>query len=195
MKFGRKPKDLELNAEFSSERFRMVPCSFVDAFQISYLWNANPEILRNITFDSRPRSKVQWYRQFTRPDGHKNFVHGIVPKSGKGAIGLHIVALNDSGVATPSIALHAKSWWGKGVFAEVRRAAMDHFFTSDRVNKFTSMVSGRNMASIFNYRALGLNPTGTLRQHRRDPADDTYHDIIIFEVLKEDWPLPAEGAA
>lgn len=187
MRIGRKTTDAQLNAAFESARFRMVPCSFADAFRISFLWNSTPEILRNITFDSRPRSKVQWYRQFTRPDGNWNFVHGIVPRDGTGAIGLHIVTLDANGVATPSIALHAKSWWGKGVFAEVRRAAMDHFFQSDRVNKFTSLVSGRNMSSIFNYRALGLSPTGTLRQHRRDPADGTYHDLIIFEVLREDW--------
>ena len=190
----RTPKDAQLAAGFETERFDLVPCSLGDAFKLSWRWTQDPEILLNITFDTTPRSKVAWFRTFPRPDNRSDFAHGIVPKGGAGAIGMHSISVDRNGTAHMSIVVHGRSWWDKGVFAEVRRAALAHVFASDRVVKCLGFVHARNAASIFNYRQLGFRMIGPLRQHRRDPHTGERHDVVYFELLREEWQANGSGA-
>jgi len=187
MRFWRKP-DPFLSRTVKTERFDLVPCGVTDAFNISWRWTRDREILENLTFDTTPRNKVQWFRELEKPNNYNNFTHAIIPRGKRNVIGLHRISINVYKTATIAIAIHDRAWWGKGVFAEVRGSLMSHFFHSDRIVRFQAIVNARNFSSVFNYKKLGYRHAGTLKNARLDPATGTFFDVLLFEMLRESWP-------
>ena len=52
--------------------------------------------------------------------------------------------------------------------------------------KVYGRVDGRNMASIFNYKAQGFTNEAILRQHSQG-ADGERHDLLTFGMLRAEW--------
>ncbi len=180
-------KDPFLIKPVRTDRFDLVNCTHAEALKVTLPWARDPEILHNLMYDQSSYSRVQWAKKLGRPDGRHLFFHAIVAREIKGTIGTHRIRLDRSGNASLSIVLTAKSWWGKGVFEEVRMGLMDHFSRSPHVNRFFGRVISTNTSSIYNYKKLGFRMIGYDRQSWSSPSSAEMVDTFHFEYLAEDW--------
>ena len=188
LRFGKKVEpDPHLIRPVKTERFDLVNCNRAEALKVTLPWASNPEILHNLMYDQAQYSRLKWATKLGKPDGRHLFYHAIVAREIKGTIGAHQIRLDRSGTASMSIALTAKTWWGKGVFEEVREALMDHFSQSPLVERFFGRVISGNTSSIYNYKKLGFRMIGYDLRAWRDPSTDELLDSMHFEFLAEDW--------
>lgn len=179
--------DPYLTKAVRTERFDLVNCSKAEALKVTLPWANDPVVLRNLMYDQASYTRVEWARKLSNPDGRTMFFHAIVARDIKGTIGTHRLRLNRSGTANMAIVLTAKSWWGKGVFEEVRSGIMDHFSRSPDVVRFEGRVLSRNVSSVFNYKKLGFRLIGYDQKSWRAPDTDELLDTMFFEFLAEDW--------
>ena len=170
-----------------TERFDLVNCNRKEAVKVTLPWASNPEIMHNLMYEQPHFSQIKWASKVGKPDGRRLFYHAIVAREVKGTIGAHRIRLDRSGTAIMSIAVTAKSWWGKGVFEEVRIALMDHFSQSPLVERFFSRVLATNVSSIYNYKKIGFRLIGYDQRSWRAPSTDDVLDTMHFEYLAEDW--------
>jgi RimJ/RimL family protein N-acetyltransferase len=170
-----------------TERFLLDPVSRLTAFAISYPWTKDPELIGDFTSSSAPRTRRKWYREMTRPNNRTKFCHAIYPKGNSKPIGMHMTALRNHRSAQTSIAIHDRTWWGKGAVEEVRTRIIDHFFEHGPVDRFWAAVKARNLPSVFNYRKLGYRHVGTLHRSQSDPVTGEIFDMVLFELFREDW--------
>jgi RimJ/RimL family protein N-acetyltransferase len=179
--------DPYLTQHVRTDRFDLVYCTHAEALKVTLPWASDPEILHNLMYDKPSYTRAQWAAKFKKPDGRHRFYHAIVAREIKGTIGAHRIGLDKSGTVSMAIALTAKSWWGKGVFEEVRTALMDHFSQSPLVVRFFGRVISRNTSSVYNYQKLGFRLIGYDRQSWRSPVTDELVDTMHFEYLAEEW--------
>ena len=92
-----------------------------------------------------------------------------------------------------AIVIHARDWWGKDVFEEVRTAILDHFSGSDKVERFFGRVLSRNFSSIYNYNKLGFRLIGYDRSAWLSPLTSEHCDTMHYEMLKRDWLVRKGG--
>ncbi len=170
-----------------TERFDLVNCNRAEAIKVTLPWASDREILHNLMFDQASYSKVQWVKRLKKPDGRTTFYHAIVAREIKGTIGAHKIRIDRSGTARMEIALTAKSWWGKGVFEEVRTALMDHFCQSPHVIRFAGRVLSSNASSLYNYKKIGFRLVGWEKKSVYSPVTEEHCDSMLFEYLAEDW--------
>ncbi|MFJ3044283.1 UDP-4-amino-4,6-dideoxy-N-acetyl-beta-L-altrosamine N-acetyltransferase [Herbaspirillum chlorophenolicum] len=64
-------------------------------------------------------------------------------------------------------------------------AALSFIFSDTALHKVCGQVLGFNHASLRMHEKLGFRQEGLLRQQHR--MGDTYHDIICFGLLREEW--------
>ncbi len=183
----REPPDPYLCQPIRTDRFVLANCNRRDAIKVTAPWRADPEILENLMYGQRSYSAFAWVRSVGRPDGQTRFFHAIMPKEGGGTIGAHRLSINRSGTVSLAIVIHARSWWGKGVFEEVRRGIMDHFAVSERVTRFEGHVLARNVSSIYNYQKLGFRLVGYENKSWLSPFSETLLDTVQFEMMADDW--------
>ncbi|MEL6685923.1 MAG: GNAT family protein, partial [Pseudomonadota bacterium] len=170
-----------------TDRFHLVNCNRKEAIKVTAPWRQDPEVLHNLMMAKTSYSAMQWIKTIKKPDGNSRFVHAIVSKEINGTIGAHRLTINKSGTVSLAIVIHARSWWGKDVFDEVRTGILDHFSQSDRVVRFYGRVLSRNVSSIYNYNKLGFRMIGYDRKAWLSPHTDEWHDTVHFEMLAEDW--------
>ena len=179
--------DPYLTQPIRTERFDLVNCNRAQALKVTLPWASDPEILHNMMYEQPSYTKVQGASKLGKPDGRTLFFHAIVARDIKGTIGTHRLRIDRSGTATMAIVLTAKSWWGKGVFEEVRTGLMDHFSQSPEVVRFAGRVLSRNVSSVYNYKKLGFRLIGYDRQSWLSPVTEELVDTMYFECLAEDW--------
>jgi RimJ/RimL family protein N-acetyltransferase len=168
-----------------TERFLLKPLGRLEAYRIGRgNWNHDPEILRNLLHSPKPLSPWRWLRKMVWVNGRTKFSHAIVPKETGQPIG---VTLQKHRSAVLVVAVHDRNWWGEKVVAEVRKAIVDHAFEKEVVDRFCCMVQARNAASVFNYKKLGFKHVGTLHRAHCDPVSGELFDMLIFELLRDDW--------
>lgn len=63
---------------------------------------------------------------------------------------------------------------------------MNHFFRNG-IERFSCRCEAGNLPSVFTYRKLGYAHVGTLHRERSDPETGEPIDILLFEMLKDDW--------
>ena len=171
-----------------TERFMLRPLGRLEAYRIGRgNWNHDPEIMRNLIHSSKPLDPWRWLRKMVWVNRRTKFSHAIVPKDGGEPIGIHGMTLQKYRSATMVVAVHDRSWGGKKVVAEVRRAVVDHAFENKVVDRLCCTVTARNTASVFNYKKLGFKHVGTLHQAQCDPVSGELFDTVIFELLSADW--------
>ncbi len=170
-----------------TERFDLTNCNADEALDLTFPWASNPEALHNLMYDKASYSRAEWAKKNGQPNGRNLFFHAIVERDTQKTIGAHRVYLDGSGTATMAIVLNEKSWWGKGVFEEVRAAVMDHFSQSPHVVRFFGRVVTRNVSSIYNYKKLGFRLIGYDQKSWKSPVTGEHVDTMFFEYLAEDW--------
>ncbi|MEO1637679.1 MAG: GNAT family protein [Pseudomonadota bacterium] len=183
----RPPPDPYLIKPIKTERFHLVNCNRSEAIKVTLPWRVDPEVLHNLMMGKPSYSKYAWARNVGKPDGATLFYHGIVDRHAGGTIGTHRLNLDRSGNASMAIVVHARHFWGKDVFDEVRTAILDHFSRSEKVNRFYGRVLSRNFSSIYNYTKLGFRLIGHDRQAWLSPITDEYCDTMHYEMLAKDW--------
>lgn len=181
------PPDPYLSQPIRTERFVLANCNRRDAIKVTAPWRTDPEVLENLMYSKTSYSAFEWVRSVGRPDGKSRFIHAIMPKEGGGTIGAHRLGINRSGTVSLAIVVHARSWWGKGVFEEVRRGIMDHFAASERVIRFEGHVLASNISSIYNYQKLGFRLVGYENKSWLSPHSETHMDTVQFEMMAENW--------
>ncbi|WP_439574732.1 GNAT family N-acetyltransferase [Phreatobacter sp.] len=177
----------ELRAPIETERFRLVPLGRWRAFLLTYAWTKDSAFMSSYCGSGERRSPWSWYREMIRPNNRTKFVHAIVPHGQTKPIGVHIVAMRPYRSCLLAVGIHDRDWWGKAVVQEVRTRLIDHVFAHSRVERLYAQVMARNFPSIFNYRKLGFTHVGTLHRIRLDPATGEVHDMLIFEMFREEW--------
>lgn len=171
----------------TTERFALTPLTRWGSFRLSYVWNDDPEIMRNMFYSPVPIKPFTWYRKKVWANGRNKFSHAITDVKGGKPIGMHLVRLVPHRSANLAVVVHDRAWWGKKVVEEVRSAVIDHLFENRVVDRICSEVSARNMPSVFNYRKLGFDHAGTLHKAKCDPTTGITSDVLIFELLREAW--------
>ncbi|PXW71025.1 RimJ/RimL family protein N-acetyltransferase [Loktanella sp. PT4BL] len=189
----KEPPDPYLCKPIITDRFNLVNCTRQQAIKSTAPWRTDSEILHNLMMPKAAYTDFQWVKVIGRPDGHSRFFHAIVAKEIKGTIGTHRVTIDRSGNASLALVIHARSWWGKDVFEEVRTGIMDHFSASDRVVRFQGRVLSRNFSSIYNYNKMGFRMIGYDRKAWLSPVTDEHCDTIYYEMLAEDWQKKRNG--
>lgn len=182
------PKNHPMLQGLETERFILRPLGRVEAYSIGRSnWNHDPEIMRNLIHSAKPLNRWRWLKKMVWVNGKSKFSHAIVPKEGGAPIGIHGMTLQKHRSATLIVAIHDRSWWGKKVVAEVRKAVIDHAFEQKVIDRLCCTVNARNVASVFNYKKLGFKHVGTLHQAQYDPVSCELFDTLVFELLRADW--------
>lgn len=176
-----------LQRPLRTERFTLTPLSRPRAFLMTFPWTKDLDLMRSYTGSGVRRSHWKWYREMTRPNGRTKFVYSIVPHGETRPIGMHVMNIKPYRTAYLAVVIKDREWWGKGVVEEVRRALIDHFLEHAPVDRFSSQVNARNFPSIFNYRRLGFDHVGTLHRAQGDPSTGAVSDMLVFELLRENW--------
>ena len=176
-----------LRTRIESERFLLVPLNRWQAFRLTYPWTRDTEFISSFTGSGAPRSPRNWYREMVRPNSRTRFVHAIVPRGESAPIGIHTMTLHGYKSCRLGIGIQDRNWWGKDVVREVRTRLINHIFERSDVQRLDAQVAGRNLPSVFNYQRLGFSHVGTMHRTKHDPATGQVHDMLIFEMLRDDW--------
>jgi len=181
------PPDPYLMQPITTDRFVLINCNRKDAIKVTLPWRTDPDVLLNLMMSKEAYSHTEWVKVVGKPNGATLFYHAIVDKAANGTIGTHRVTIDKSGTASMAIVVHARSWWGKDVFEEVRTGILDHFSRSERVNRFYGRVLSRNFSSIYNYTKLGFRLIGHDTAAWKSPVTGAHHDTMHYEMLAADW--------
>jgi RimJ/RimL family protein N-acetyltransferase len=85
-----------------------------------------------------------------------------------------------------SIALGEKDYWSKGYGTEAARLIINYGFDVLNLYRINSSVSGFNERSIRMHKSIGFREEG--RQRGNIYKNGEFHDVVIFGLLREEWP-------
>lgn len=189
-----RPTARRLAAGLETPRFALRNLGVLDAYRLTRRhWLPDPEIMASVGPRHPPRSPFRWFFSMERPNGRTKFTHAIHLRDGQALIGLNTTRLVPPSTATMTIAIHDRAWWGASVVPEVRRALIDALFDAGEVDRIAAHVLSRNLPSVFNYRLLGFAHVGTLHRATRNSATGEVEDVLIFELLRENWRAGEEA--
>ena len=168
-----------------TENYVIKPITFTDLGADYFGWINDEEITRhlfiyrsNLTRDD-VRQHLQSYDQQT------SFFLGIFDKFGK-MIGTHSyrAAIQHKRCAL-GVMIGERSYWGKNVVLEVRRAILNYAFEEDDCVKAEAGCYKNNIPAIYNFQRMGWKSEGIRRSHRE--VDGTREDLILFGLLRDEW--------
>jgi len=82
-----------------------------------------------------------------------------------------------------------RPFWGQGYCTEAGQALLGYAFNALAFNRVTAKYLRRNPASGRVLEKLGMTQEGILRRHNK--KWDTFEDVIICGILREEWTPPA----
>jgi RimJ/RimL family protein N-acetyltransferase len=169
-------------------RFHLDSLTRLEAARHTFKFSGSPEYVWSMGL-GRERSYTfyKWYKQLRKYNERKKLCFGIRPKGSNDVIGVEMAELTASGVATLTVGIGDRAWWGKGVVQETRSAVLDYLFQRTNCRRAWGTPSVRNFPSVFNYQALGFTSEGILRSHGLDWQSGEQVDHVIFAMLKDDW--------
>ena len=170
-----------------SERFDLVPLNLWQAFRLTYPWTRDAEFMAGFTGSATPRSRWRWFREMIRPKKRKRVVYAIVPRGQTAPIGVYIMSLSGYKSCRLGVGIPDRNWRGKGVVREVRTRLIDHLFEHSGVDRLYAEVASTNLPSVFNCRNMGFAHVGTLHRAQCDPVSGQVHDLMMFEMFRDDW--------
>lgn len=78
-------------------------------------------------------------------------------------------------------------YWRKGIMSEAVRLVVNFCLDTLEVHRIEADVTVGNVASRKLLESLGFTHEGTWRDRVYTPADDTYHSLWQFGLLKHEW--------
>jgi RimJ/RimL family protein N-acetyltransferase len=148
-------------------------------------WFADLEVGRFLAAPPDTPQKAQV--AIRRADNRRHFFFAATDRACGRLVGYtEVLASPTHRYARTSSAIGDRAYWRDGYAQEMRAAVVDFLFRAYRLNKVSSHVYGRNVAAIFNNKALGYTLEGVLRQQERDPAGG-FRDVLCFALFRDDW--------
>ncbi|MEO0342486.1 MAG: GNAT family protein [Pseudomonadota bacterium] len=179
----------EFTKAIRTKRFDVVNCNWIESYRVTEIWRNDDDVIQNLMLDKK-YTNLQWMKRSRVND--KRYTHAIVDREKKKTIGSHKMSISDDGSAGLIIVVHSPRFHGKGVFEEVRAAIIDKFCHHPKIVRFGARVRARNFQSIFNYQKLGFRFVGYQRKCLVNSLTKEHEDIVLFEMLSEDW-ISARG--
>ncbi|RYH03709.1 MAG: N-acetyltransferase [Alphaproteobacteria bacterium] len=186
MRVSLKPPNRKLQTELETPRFILRPVGQLELVPDPGGWRSLQRIYGDIYLRKEPMSFSTWLKMGPFPDGQRRFTFAIVPKGSDRAVGYHMVRLSGLRTASNTVGIHDDAWLGKDVAVEARARLMNHFFRHG-IERFSSRCHAGNLPSIFTYRKLGYAHVGTLHREHAHPGTGQPVDVLLFEMLKENW--------
>lgn len=135
-----------------------------------------------------PLSFERWIRDlYTRqpPDGEVQFAVCLTENDELiGMIGLEFVDLVN-GVAETGSWFHNADYRGKGYGTEAKHLILEYAFHRLYLERIVSFVFESNTRSAAALAKQGYKPAGRLKYD--DFKDGRYQDLLLFDLLPEDW--------
>ncbi len=167
-------------------------------------WLQDPELMAFLNLSPRVKDSrevlMKRVRSFVgRSDNRRSFHLGVFPKAAEPGkvgdqIGFFILDLDfRNGTAQTRVVIGDHEYWGKHVVREARTAIIDFVFRTTNFIKVWGSTSSRNVPSIYNYKALGFECEGILKQHLQ-AADGKRMDVLMFGLSRDAWQARKETA-
>lgn len=151
-------------------------------------WMADPDVMVGLNMHRRRLTRVQTVRFVLGFDNHRKFCLAIKDKTTGQLIGFFILDCDlIQQCAETSVVVGNKSFWGKNVVKEARSCLLDFLFDQMYMVKVIGRPHGRNISSIFNYKALGFTCEAVLRQQMKAIQGEQRLDQLVFGILKSEW--------
>jgi RimJ/RimL family protein N-acetyltransferase len=182
------PRPLEL----STDRFVLRPISPWRFARRTLHWTRDRQAFADLTWPTGKWTLWRWWRHLRKHSRKNRICLEIWPKAGNEPIGLHLAGFDRTGNVTIGVFVADRSWWGKGVVAEVREAVLADCFVRLEAARVVGWVNGRNFASIYNYQKLGFVSEAVLREHAV-LFDGARTDYLGFGLLRSEWLKRANG--
>lgn len=158
-------------------------------------WN-DPEIQQGLNQPVRHWGFEQARTHVARFDDHNRFHLGIRCRRTTRLVGfISLFVEPRARVASTNIVIGEKEYWGRGVPLEVRGRMLQFLFRRLGVEKVKGTVYGRNLPSIFNYKAAGFRCEGILRADQPAVWGDGRVDVYLFGLLRDEWEARLRAAA
>ena len=170
-----------------TKRFALHSLLPEDADDVYTSWWNDAEIQQG--FNSPPRNwdRARAARHIAQFDNRNRFHLGIYCKVPRQLIGFFAMFINhQQQVAKTNVCIGNKDYWGKDVVLEVRGRMLFFLFNRLGMEKVEGEILGRNLPSIFNYKAQGFTAEGIRRKQIRAVGGGRA-DIYHFGLLKEEW--------
>jgi RimJ/RimL family protein N-acetyltransferase len=172
-----------------TERFSLRSLTPVDVTASYIKWWNDPEIQDGLNMPPRGWKKEHAVKHISNFDNITRFHLVIVCKEQKRMIGFYTMFVDPrTKVAKSNIVIGEKDYWGKNVVQEVRARMLSFLFNDLGMEKVKGEISGRNLPSIFNYKAQGFTCEGILRsemQHYKEKEGRA--DKYLFGLLRDEW--------
>jgi RimJ/RimL family protein N-acetyltransferase len=169
-----------------TKRFRLETIRPLAFARASLSWTDDAEIMNSISLPAGGWTVRKWWSRIRRYRHKKAIALVIWPKEGHEPIGFQFATITGTNGATIGVVIGDRSWWGRDVVIETRRAFIDYLFDDIGVNRIAGFPSARNFPSIYNYQRLGFKLEGTLRRYVGD-GHGGLTDCFVFGMLREEW--------
>jgi len=148
-------------------------------------WFEDLEVTRFLMVQLPPslEAEKEWLANTGRDP---NVIYWIIEHEGRVVGGTGIVQIdwkNQHGMTGTVIG--DKTVWGKGIAREMMQLRAVFAFTQTPLRKLKSGYLDGNEASARAQKAAGYREVGRLREERF--GDGRWHDMILTELMREDW--------
>lgn len=170
-----------------TRRFKMRSLLAKDVTDGVIDWLKDPDVIDGFNVPAQERTLEGFRRAVSAYRNVERFCLGIFDKDSDKIIGLYFIHgnLNNRSGASDVI-IGDRDYWGKKVVVETRAKILDFLFDVLDVDKVNGHPFANNLPAIFNYKALGFQCEGVLRQqvlgHEGGRRDQCY-----FGLLKDEW--------
>jgi RimJ/RimL family protein N-acetyltransferase len=173
--------------ELVTERFVLKPISANELARQTFHWTEDRASFADLAWRTSGWTLWRWWRHLRRQNRRNRLSHSIWPKGAAAPIGFHLIGRDPStNNFSVGVLVGDRSWWGKGVVAEVRTAILADCFERLNANRVSGTVNGRNFASIYNYQRLGFVREGITRESFM-MLDGSRVDQLLFGMLRHEW--------
>ncbi len=173
---------------FRTDRLLLRPFELTDVDDV-FAYARDPEWGRYLPVPSpyEYRHAVEFVARSVLTDWDANPAFAIC-LNGRAVGGINIRV--DASRATAELGFSiAREHWGEGLAAEAARGVMDWAFNEFDLAKITATADLMNSQSWRVMEKLGMSREGLLRSDRPSDTDPgTRQDVVIYSVLREEWP-------
>lgn len=179
------PGDL---VSLETERFTIRSMSREDATEEVLGWLADPDVAVGLNAPQRRMTRPQGVAWALAHDNARRFCLIVNERADGHPIGLFTVTCDTiHKTAETAVVIGDQGKWGQNVVVETRSAILDFLFDTLGMHKVTGRPHSRNIASIFNYKALGFTCEAVLREQMRSIQGATRLDQLVFGMLATEW--------
>jgi RimJ/RimL family protein N-acetyltransferase len=185
------PGDL---VELTTERFLIRSMTREDATEELIGWLADPDVATGMNMPAKRMTRVQAVNWVLHQDNLRDFRLLVVDRESGTGIGFFTISVEPAQkTAETAVVIGDQTRWGQNIVVEVRTALLEFLFDTMGMHKVIGRPHGRNVSSIFNYKALGFTCEAVLREQMRAVDGGGRLDQLIFGLLASEWRARANG--